>query len=271
MSEINFWGSQKKTYHCCDLLLSSIVMDRTVGTFLMILFVSTIHQSCSWSLCPHWTRVLSKRKIHRLMPNFLLMDDLDPINSNQDDFAFPDIGEADDESPTDDEVESMLGQWDERVAKFNSLHLVGRVGNSPEPRYFDDGNVVVNLNLACRRKLHYTERQTEGIKSGEEETDWYALEIWGQTAEFVSKYVQKGARVGVVGSLQVDDWQDKETGEKRCKAKCIVQDLEILESKAEADLRKSNQRGSSFFTNDDDDDDDEYDPSRARAGGFFDS
>ena len=178
-----------------------------------------------------------------------------------------DICDTDNEIPTDEELEVNLGEWDERVAAFNSLHIVGRVGNNPEPRFLDDGNVVVNLSLACRRKIHYMERQTEEIKSGEEETDWFALEIWGQTAEFVSKYVQKGTRVGVVGSLQLDDWEDQEVGERRYKAKCIVQDIEILETKAEAELRRSNQRGSSFFTTDDDD---EYTSSRGSAGGFFD-
>lgn len=219
-----------------------------------------------------WGEPSCKRRIQRSTQVFQMRDDwTPPTNTNLDD-TFPMADrtsiDADDEIPTDEELEAMLGQWDERVAKFNTLHLVGRVGNNPEPRYFDDGNVVVNLNLACRRKLHYIERQTEGIKSGEEETDWYALEIWGQTAEFVSKYVEKGARVGVVGSLQVDEWKDKESGETRCKAKCIVQDFEILETKAEADLRRSNQRGSSFYTTDDDDND-EYDPSRGSAGGFF--
>jgi single-strand DNA-binding protein len=85
------------------------------------------------------------------------------------------------------------------------------------------------------------ERQALGIKSGEEETDWYGLEIWGQTAEFVSKYVDKGARVGVIGSLQVDEWIDKESGETRSKAKVIIREFDILKSKAEADLRRFNQ------------------------------
>ena len=169
--------------------------------------------------------------------------------------------------PSHEELEAMLGNWDERVAKFNTLHLVGRVGNNPDPRHFDDGNVVVNLNLACRRKYHYAERASQNIKNGEEETDWYGLEIWGQLAEVVYKFVDKGARIGVIGSLEIDEWQDRETGEQRSKAKVIVTELEILESKAEADLRRSNQRGSSFYTTDDDD---EYNPARGSAGGFFD-
>ena len=91
-------------------------------------------------------------------------------------------------------------------------------------------------------------------------------ELWGQTAEYVSKYVDKGARVGVVGTLQIDEWSDSETGEKRNKPKVIVREFDILETKAESDLRRQNSRGSSYYVADDD----VYDPSGGSSGGFFD-
>ena len=192
-------------------------------------------------------------------------------------------GQEKDGRLSDEELEATLEDWDDKIARFNTVHLVGRLGNDPEPRYFDDGKVVVNLSLACKRKYHGMERKALNIKSGDEETDWYGLEIWGQTAEFVSKYVDKGARVGVIGSLQVDQWIDKESGEKREKAKVIVRDFDILETRAEAELRRGggsggggggnggggeNRRGPSFYTKDDDDDD--YNPASGGAGGFFD-
>ena len=87
----------------------------------------------------------------------------------------------------------------------------------------------------------------------------------GQTAEFVAKYVDKGARVGVVGQLQVDTWNDKATGEARNRAKVIVRDFDILETRAEADLRRTGSRGPSFSM--EEEDDDSYSP--AGSGGFF--
>ena len=172
------------------------------------------------------------------------------------------------EQLTDEELEATMGEWDERVAQMNTVTLTGRVGNDPEAKYFDDGKVVVNLRLASKRKYVSLERIALGIKSGQEETDWYGLEIWGQTAEFVVKYVEKGARIGVTGSLQVDSWIDKESGEKRERAKIIVRSLDVLESKAEADLRRSGRRGPSFYTNDDEDNDD-FNPGAGSSGGFF--
>ena len=90
----------------------------------------------------------------------------------------------------------------------------------------------------------------------------------GQTAEFVAKYVDKGARVGVVGQLQIDSWTDKATGEPRNLAKVIVRDFDILESRAEAELRRSGRRS---FSDDGGEDDFYGGPSSAGTGGFFNS
>jgi single-strand DNA-binding protein len=168
----------------------------------------------------------------------------------------------DDERLSDQELEVAMGEWDNQIACFNTVHLTGRIGNDPEPRYLEDGKVVLNLSLATARKYHSKERLAQNVNWGEEETDWYGLEIWGQTAEFVSKFVDKGSRVGVVGSLQIDEWSDRESGEIRSKAKVIVRDFDILESKYEADMRRSNQRGSSFER-------DEDDTASAGTGDFF--
>lgn len=191
------------------------------------------------------------------------MDEDDDVDNDESDFDYEEL--------TDQELLEMAGDWDDKIARFNTVHLSGRIGNDPEPRYFDDGSVVVNLSLASRRKYHALERQAENIKSWEdEETEWYGLEIWGQTAEFVHKYVDKGARVGVVGSLQIDEWNDRETGEPRQRAKVVVRDFDLLETKAEADARRAGRQGggggggSSSYARDDDGG---YAP--AGTGGFF--
>jgi single-strand DNA-binding protein len=199
-------------------------------------------------------------------------DFFDEISENSSSDSAPRIeqGQHTGERPSDEELAAAAGEWDNRLARFNRVALTGRVGNDPDPKYFDDGKVVLNLSLAVRRKYHGAERKAFDIKTGEEETDWYGLEIWGRDAEYAAKYVTKGARIGVVGSLQVDEWSDRDTGEPRNAAKIIVKDLDILETKAESELRQSSRRGPSFYTydNDSDDGDDGYSP--AGTGGFFD-
>ena len=124
------------------------------------------------------------------------------------------------------------------------------------------------MSLATNRKYVNLERQALNLKSGEEETDWYNLEIWGPTAEFVSKYVDKGARVGVIGSLQEDRWTDRETQEPRNAFKIIVRDFDVLETRAEAEARRRGRGGGGggFYSRNDDYDDG---PSSAGKGDFF--
>jgi single-strand DNA-binding protein len=185
------------------------------------------------------------------------------------DMASGDDDDADfDEQVSDEDLLQEAGEWDDKIARYNTIHLTGRIGNNPEPRYFDDGKVVVNLSLAAHRKYHSLERVAEEIKSFEdEETDWYGLEIWGQTAEFAAKYVDKGARVGVIGSLQIDEWTDRESGEPRSKAKVVVRDFDLLETRTEAEARRSNRR-TSFYQEEKGRDDGGVAP--AGSGGFFD-
>jgi hypothetical protein len=98
-----------------------------------------------------------------------------------DDDEYPDEeleDKFDEEVLTNEELAATMGEWDERVPRFNTVHLTGRIGSDPEPRYFDDGKVVVNVSLATKCKYHGLERQALQIRSGEEETDWYGLEIW---------------------------------------------------------------------------------------------
>ena len=175
-----------------------------------------------------------------------------------------------DEAMTIEDLEMLASPFDEHLPKINTVTLVGRVGNDPEPRYFDDGKVVLNLSLAVRRKYHPLERKVREIRSGEEETDWFPLEFWGRDAEYVSSYVEKGTRLGVTGSLTVDGWIDKTTGQQRRRPKILVRHIDILESKAEAELRKN--RGSGSYEGRrsyDDDDEDDGGPSPAGTGGFF--
>lgn len=190
-------------------------------------------------------------------------------------FVKPTLTANEDEPPMSlEELEMLATPFDEHLPKINTVTLVGRVGNDPEPRYFDDGKVVLNLSLAVKRKYHPLERKVRAIRSGEEETDWFPLEFWGRDAEYVTNFVERGARIGITGSLVVDGWVDKRTGEQRRRPKILVRHIDIVESRAEAELRKSN-KGSNENRDWEKkrinygDYDDDGGPSPAGTGGFF--
>jgi single-strand DNA-binding protein len=111
----------------------------------------------------------------------------------------------------------------------NSVTLVGRAGRDPEVRYFESGSVVANLTLAVNRR------------SRDDEPDWFNLEIWGKQAQVAADYVKKGALLGIIGSLKLDRWTDRATGEERSKPVVRVDRLELLGSRRDAE-----QSGGSF-------------------------
>jgi len=172
-------------------------------------------------------------------------DDADEDETSDNDSEFV-INSGGNMSPTEAYAAMSDEEFEAHIPQINSITLVGRVGQDPQARYFDDGKVVLRLGLAVKRKYHPLERRALNIKYGEEDTDWFNLELWGRDAEYAEKFVTKGARVGVTGTLNVDAWEDRMTSEERTSVKVIVKHIDILETKAEAEMRRgrSNQGGS---------------------------
>ncbi len=103
--------------------------------------------------------------------------------------------------------------------EINTVNLVGRAGREPDVRYFESGSTVANFTLAVNRR------------SRDEEPDWFNLEIWGKQAQIAADYVRKGSLIGITGSLKIDSWKDKNTGEDRYKPVIRVDRLNLLGSK----------------------------------------
>jgi single-strand DNA-binding protein len=107
---------------------------------------------------------------------------------------------------------------------INVITLIGRVGNDPEMKYFESGSVKCRLTLAVNRRSRENEQ-----------TDWFNLELWGKTAEVAGNYVHKGKQIAVKGALKFDSWTDARTGANRSSPVILVDQLELLGSKKDAD------------------------------------
>jgi len=110
----------------------------------------------------------------------------------------------------------------------NSITLVGRAGRDPEVRYFESGSMVANLTMAVNRR------------SGNDEPDWFNLEIWGKQAQVAADYVRKGSLLGIIGSFKLDRWTDRTTGEERSKPVIRVDRLELLGSRRDSEAGGGN-------------------------------
>ena len=75
--------------------------------------------------------------------------------------------------------------------------------------------------------------RTFTTESGEkrEEVTFIDITFWGRTAEIAGEYLKKGRSVFIEGRLQLDTWDDKQTGQKRSKLKVVGDGMQMLGSR----------------------------------------
>ncbi|HVF70174.1 MAG TPA: single-stranded DNA-binding protein [Chthoniobacterales bacterium] len=110
------------------------------------------------------------------------------------------------------------------MASFNKVILLGNLTRDPEVRYTPKGTAVTDLGLAVNRS--YTAENGEK----REEVTFVDVTFWGRTAEVAGEYLKKGRPVFVEGRLQLDSWDDKQSGQKRTKLKVIGENMQMLGS-----------------------------------------
>jgi len=112
------------------------------------------------------------------------------------------------------------------MASFNKVILLGNLTRDPEVRYTPKGSAVCDLGIAVNRV--YT------TDSGEkrEEATFVDVTFWGRTAEVAGEYLKKGRPVFIEGRLQLDSWEDKQSGQKRSKLKVIGETMQLIGARA---------------------------------------
>lgn len=82
---------------------------------------------------------------------------------------------------------------------MNKAILMGRLTRDPELRSTQSGVSVVSFTLAVDRRFKN--------QSGEREADFISCRAWRQTAEFITKYFNKGSKLAVVGTIQTGSYE----------------------------------------------------------------
>lgn len=143
---------------------------------------------------------------------------------------------------------------------INSVVLMGRLTAEPELRSTTSGISITRFTIAVNR---YS-------KDGEDKADFINITAWRKTAEIVSKYFRKGSMIAVQGSIQTDNYTDRD-GNKRKSFQVVANNVSFCGSKAETYQTENetpvaqDQPSLSYETTDNsdfetiDDDDDEYD------------
>jgi single-strand DNA-binding protein len=105
---------------------------------------------------------------------------------------------------------------------INRVFLAGRLTRDPELRYTPKGMQVCEIGLAVNRITKTEDGQTH------EETTFVDITLWGRTAEIAQQYLHKGSPCFVEGRLQLDTWEDKQTGQKRSKLRVVGEHMQLL-------------------------------------------
>ncbi|WP_022708397.1 single-stranded DNA-binding protein [Paracoccus zeaxanthinifaciens] len=106
------------------------------------------------------------------------------------------------------------------AGSVNKVILIGNLGRDPEIRSFQNGGKVANLRIA-------TSEQWKDRNTGErrEKTEWHTVAIFSEgLVNVVERFLRKGSKVYVEGSLETRKWQDQ-SGQDRYSTEIVLRGL----------------------------------------------
>jgi single-strand DNA-binding protein len=109
------------------------------------------------------------------------------------------------------------------MASFNKVILMGNLTRDPQVRYTPSGTAVTEIGLAVNRT--WFDKQSN---SRREEVTFVDVTLWGRQAEVAGEYLAKGRQLLIEGRLQLDTWDDKESGQKRSKLRVVAEQMTMV-------------------------------------------
>lgn len=115
------------------------------------------------------------------------------------------------------------------MPNLNKVMLMGNLTRDPEVRYTPKGTAVTDIGMAVNR--------TYTLDDGErrEDTTFVDITFWGRQAEVLGEYMKKGRPLFVEGRLNLDTWEDKNTGQQRSRLKVVGENFQFLGGRSDSD------------------------------------
>jgi len=110
------------------------------------------------------------------------------------------------------------------MASFNKVILVGNLTRDPELRYTPKGTAIAKIGVAVNRVW------TNEAGEKKEEVTFVDVDVFGRTAENVGQYMRKGRPILIEGRLRLDQWDDKQTGQKKSRLGVVAETVQFLGS-----------------------------------------
>lgn len=113
------------------------------------------------------------------------------------------------------------------MPNYNKVILMGNLTRDPEVRYTSSGTAIAKLGMAINRYWRNQDGQQQ------EETTFVDVDAFGRQAETIGQYLKKGRPIMVEGRLKLDQWDDKQTGQKRSKLGVTLENFQFLDSRGD--------------------------------------
>src|SRR5437868_6488799 len=110
------------------------------------------------------------------------------------------------------------------MPNFNKVILAGNITRDPELRYTPKGTAVAKIGLAINRNWKDESGQQK------EEVTFVDVDAFGRQAEVISQYLKKGRPILIEGRLKFDQWEDKQTNQKRSRLGVVLESFSFLDS-----------------------------------------
>lgn len=114
------------------------------------------------------------------------------------------------------------------MPSYNKVIIAGNITRAPELKSTRKGTSVVNFGVAVNRELKNEAGQQV------EDVDFFDVTAWGRTGEVIQEHLHKGDPILLDGRLSQEQWEDKQTKEKRSKVVIILETFTFIGKKAAA-------------------------------------
>jgi single-strand DNA-binding protein len=112
------------------------------------------------------------------------------------------------------------------MASFNKVILLGNLTRDPELRYTNSGTAVCEFGLAVNRRFGDANR---------DEVCFVDIVVWDKQAESTGRILQKGSPALIEGRLQYDQWEDRETRQKRSRLRVVAERVQFIGGRSDRD------------------------------------
>ncbi len=118
--------------------------------------------------------------------------------------------------------------------------MAGHLTRDPELRFLQNQTAICGFSIATNKKW----KDQQGNQ--QEKVCFVECVAWGKRGETINQYFKKGAGILIEGELELDQWDDKDTGQKRSKHKINVQSFSFMGSGQNNNNNQQNNQQSGY-------------------------